>query len=111
MNLEKNKSKYFWWILLIFFVVFMGFNIALETGYYETKLRKKTYMTEQDIEKFETDVKEGKELNLDDYLTSETKDYSNKMSKLGNSISSSLIDLLTNGLKKSIKVLGKLFGK
>jgi hypothetical protein len=108
--MKKKNSRYFWWLLLVLFVVYSGFTIANETGYYETKLKEKTYMTEKEIEKFEKDVKDGKALDIKEYMKVSTVDNNNTMSDLGETVSHSIEYIMTEGLDRTFKVLGKLFG-
>ncbi len=107
--MKKKNSRFFWWVLIIFFIVYIGYYIGLESGYYETKLRDKTYLTSEGIKEFEKDVASGKELDVTKYITDEKIDSSNSMSNLGNKISISVETFMTKGIFKTIKILGKLF--
>ena len=59
-------------------------------GYKDKRLENKTLYTEEMIKQFESDVKNGKEIDINDYLTYEEVDYSNKSSELGEKISKSV---------------------
>lgn len=106
---KKKSNKFFWFILISLFVVYMGLYIANSTGYYESKLNDRVKLTNEAIQKFEKDVAQGKDVTIDDYLTKETKDYSNKASKIGLSFSKKVESFMTTGLSKFLKVIGKLF--
>ena len=106
---KKKNSKLFWVILVILFIVYMGLYVANEAGYYESRLSDRVKLTNKSIEKFEQDVAEGKDVTIDDYLEKETKDYSNKASKLGLAISNETEKIMTKGIGKFLKVIGKLF--
>ena len=63
-----KKSNPFLKLLLVFFLIFMALYIALESGYYDVKMGRKATITEEKLEEFENDVKEGKRVDLKDYL-------------------------------------------
>lgn len=108
--MKKKKGKgLFWFILGSLFVVYMGLYIANSTGYYESKLNERVELTNKSIKKFEKDIADGKDVTIEDYLEKENKDYSNKASKLGLSISKKTESFMTEGLAKVLKVIGKLF--
>lgn len=77
-------------------------------GYYDVA-RNRTVLTEEQIEKFETDVKEGNYIDLNDYLETEKKDYDNGFSNISLNISNGIDNFLNKGLKTAIKALEKLF--
>ncbi len=106
---KKKNTKLFWFILISLFVVYMGLYIANMSGYYESRLSKRVKLTNESIQKFEKDVAQGKNVTIDDYLEKETKDYSNKVSKLGLNVSEKVEGFMTTGLSKILKVIGKLF--
>lgn len=98
----NNKPLLITGILLfsIFFVLYM----TQATGYYEYKTSKKTNMTDIAIEKFESDIKEGKKIDMKNYKIEDT-DNSNKISKLTLKISKTLekgVNKLIKGIFKSI---------
>ena len=77
-------------------------------GYYDVA-RNRTILTEEQIEKFETDVKEGNYIDLNDYLEIEKKDYDNSFSNISLNISNGIDSFLNKGLKTTLKALEKLF--
>lgn len=110
MPTNKKKNKLFWWILCILFIFYIGNYIALENGYYETKLHEKATLTKEKIEEFENDVKEGKEIDANDYLTDTVVPNTNTYSKAGLAFSSTIENFMTKGIGNIMKFLGKLFG-
>ena len=106
---KKKKGRLFWICLVILFVIYMGLYIANSAGYYESKLSDQVKLTSESITKFENDVAQGKDVTIEDYLEKEHKDYANKASKLGLKISKSSEKIMTKGLSKFLKVIGKLF--
>lgn len=91
-------------ILMIFYVVIY---IASSTGYYEYKNYKKMVLTEEQINKFEEDVREGKEIDLEDYLIKEENNTDNKLSKLGRRISFTISGGMTTFLSKTFSSISK----
>lgn len=98
-----DKEQIFKKILTLFFIAFSGLYLILSTGYYEKRERNKMIMTNEQIKKFEEDIKNGKDVNEYDYLKYDYVDYSNnlsrKMDKLSNKIDSEF--------EKAIKFLFK----
>ena len=104
-----KKSNPFLKLLLVFFLIFMALYIALESGYYDVKMGRKATITEEKLEEFENDVKEGKIVDLKDYLTDDYVDYSSKVSRFGSKIGSSLDKFMDGGLDGFFNLLGSLF--
>lgn len=107
--MKKKKSRYFFKVLFWLFVVFVALLIAYESGYYETKAHNKAVLTNEAIKEFESDVKNGKVVDLDKYLKDERKDYSNGVTKVGNKISNSISEVMTKGISGIFNVLKGLF--
>ncbi len=56
---------------------------------YKYKLTEKKELTEKQIEKFENDIKNGIEIDIDEYIVKD-KDYSNKITKTNKKISNTI---------------------
>ena len=89
-------------ILIIFLVMFF----TSSSGYYEYELNKKTNLTQEAILEFEQDVKDGKEIDINDYLVEEEKDYSNTFSNVGVSLSNKIGTIFKEGVKLIFNSLG-----
>ena len=102
MKIQK-LIKLFIIILIVFF-----FSLYFTTlgGYYEYNLSQKNVLTQEAIERFENDVKEGKEIIASNYIEEE-KNYSNKASKLALKVS----NLVSNSFDKTIKFIFKQLEK
>lgn len=61
------------------------------------------------MKKFEEDVENGKDVTLEDYLSYDTKDYSTKISVIGNKIAGSIEYLIAEGIENIVLVIEKLF--
>lgn len=87
--MKKNKIAKI--ILVLVFFSFLVTYIIYETGYYEYKLQNRTVLTKEQMEQFEKDVNEGKDVTLNDYLVETEVDYSNRLTdttvKISNKVS------------------------
>ncbi len=68
-------------VLLFFFFFFVGDII------YKNRLTTKTILTEEQIKKFEEDVKNGVNIDINDYVVKD-KDYQNNVTRVNDTISS-----------------------
>ncbi len=96
-------------VLLFLFICFLIMYISKETGLYEYKVYNKTRLTEDAIKEFESDVNNGKNVNLKDYIVTDNNDYSSIFSKTGRSMGSFIETLMNDGIKKTLKFLSALF--
>lgn len=102
---KKQKPNWFFRTLNILFFVFISLYIALESGYYESKVAKKTAMTEESIKKFEQDIKEGKPIDLDSYKFEEHKDYGNNTTDAAIFIGKKVEKLMSSGINDLFNLL------
>ena len=73
----KNIFKFLFIVLFLFFIVLV---IANRTGYYKTKTVRNVALTNEQIKKFEKDIKDGKEIDVNSYLKDSYIDYSTNLS-------------------------------
>lgn len=83
-------------LILFFSLYFSKYNM----DYYENK----SVLTEEAIERFEKDMKEGKKIVASNYLPKE-KDYDNRISKIGVKSSEMIEKAFDKGLKIVMKYL------
>ena len=102
---KKNNGKYFFWVLFALFIVFICVYAIGQNGFVQRKYSDKTLYTEEQIKKFESDIENGKEIDVNAYLTDKKVDYSNNSSKLGDYMS----DMINTGARKLDKILNSLF--
>ena len=102
----KKKTKFLKFIFIMCFVSYLTFYIAGQTGYYEYNARKKMTFTKEQIEKFEKDVKEGKNIDMEDYLKNTDKNYQNKISKATLSLSENISKITRKGINIIFSKLG-----
>ncbi|MBQ9833983.1 MAG: hypothetical protein IJO33_02190 [Bacilli bacterium] len=105
----KKKNNLFFKVLSLLFFLFIALYIALESGYYETKIEKEVTLTNEKIKAFEEDVKNNEVINLDSYLEKKEVDYSNSISRFGNKLTNSLAKTLTKGLSGVFDIVKTLF--
>lgn len=89
-------------LIIVFFIMFYTSG----GGYYEYELNKKTILTNEAILKFEQDIKDGKEIDVSDYLITENNDYSNKFSNFGIKVSNNIGKVFSEGVKFIFDSLG-----
>lgn len=107
---KKLCNKIFGRIFLGLFIAFFAIFISSKTGYYDFELHNKAVLTEEKIKEFEQDVKDGKDINIKDYVVSSTPNYQNSVSRLGNKLSTSLEDLVQSGIESAFNFLNKMLG-
>lgn len=104
MKKKKMVKGLIYFILILFF-----FSYFIEkTGYYEYNLQKKKNLTEEEIKQFENDVKAGKEIDINSYLTSDSIDYSNKLTRTTSEVSISLNKYLKKAINNTFYIFEKL---
>ena len=89
--------------LLLFSFLFV--YIIGSSGLYEYRLNNKKTLTEDAIKKFETDVKNGVKIDLNDYIVVE-KNYDNELTRTNRKIS----NYIGSMLKKAFKYLFRYIG-
>ena len=95
-------------VFLILFIIFICIFSASSSGYYEYSNNKKTVFTEEKIKQFEKDVDEGKNVNIKDYLETNSKDYTNKVTNFGDSVSNFINSSVNFVLKGGFKIVEKM---
>ena len=108
---QKEKlTKIFRKIFVAVLIAFTALYISENAGYFDYKEHNKKIMTEEKIKQFESDVKEGKNIHLEDYVVNDTKNYENKVSKVGESISKKVEKYVVSGLNTTFKFLNGVLG-
>lgn len=107
--MKKKKHNPFLNLIFILFIVYISLFIAGESGYYENRVNEEIILTEENIKKFETDVKNNKDIDIENYVVKNNKDYSCIASDMGDNFSNFVEKLLTEELGKMGKVLKKMF--
>ena len=107
MEPPKKKSKFIY-IIYLLIIVFSLLYYAGQTGYYENKLSNETRLTKEAIMEFEKDIADGKAVDIKDYLEP-PKDYQNKYSSLGYTVSDTISKVINEGVNFIVKIMETLF--
>ncbi len=102
-----NKKKI---IKVGFFLITLSFIISYiieEAGYYEYQLQTKTKLTNEAIEQFEQDVKDNKEIDLNNYVVNSNIDYTNNVTNFTNKLSTKINKYLKKSIEDFFNVVGK----
>lgn len=94
-------------ILIILFIVFIALFFSQSTGYYEYEQYKKVALTNEQIKQFEKDVKNGKKVDVKDYIGETKKDYGNKVSNTGLKISSEIEKYVKKFINGAFDAIGR----
>ena len=103
-------KKFLLILLFLLFIIFLIIFVSSKSNYYEYSNHKKMIITNKQIEKFEKDINEGKNVNINDYIKEESKDYSNNLTKLGDFISNNMFDISSKVVKISYNFISKVIG-
>ena len=103
---KKSKLRFLLYLLIL---IFLCLYFAGKTGYYENKISSNTNLTKEAIMAFENDLKEGKAVDIKDYLNTNKINYQNKYSKLGYEISNKIDFVLNKGVSFLYRILKSLF--
>ncbi len=102
-----KKESIFKFILLCFIICFLVILFVGKTGYYEKKLRDNSILTEEQIKKFEEDLKNGKNVDISNYVINENKDYTTKLTSDVYSVSLKLEKTIDKIVKFIFNEVGK----
>ena len=103
--MNKKIVKFIVYAIIIIFL----YSYFIETsGYYEYSLQNRKNLTEAGIKQFEEDVKAGKEIDLNNYLSEANIDYSNKLTQTTSNASIKLNNYLKEFLTNGFGIFEKL---
>ena len=92
---------------IIFFTLvflFVGLYSGSNAGYIDYQARNQMVLTEEQIKKFEEDVKENKPIDIENYVINKEETYNNNLSRLSLKLSNAIGKTFQN-------TLDYLFGK
>ncbi len=101
---KNNILKILFSLLLITYLTLYFSSVS---GYYEYQNYKKMTLTQDQILKFEQDVKDGKKVDVEDYIQEEKTDYNNKIADTGKKFSYTVSNVMSNILTKAFSFLSK----
>lgn len=105
---KKLINKFFKMCLIISFAIFITIFISNEYGYYEYQKHEQVTLTEEQIKQFEQDIKDGKNVELQNYIKNPNKNYQTNFSKLGLNISNSVSGIIKKSVDSLFSKLGKM---
>ena len=94
-------------ICSLIILIFLFSYFIEHSGYYEYNLHNKKNLTEEDIKRFESDIKEGKNIDLNSYLSKENIDYSNSLTRTTSNANLRLNEILKKLIKSGFNLIGK----
>ena len=106
--MKKKKNRLFKIVFWMFFLSFALIYFSEVTGYYEYKNYQKKAMTSEQIKQFENDVKNGKKVNINNYVKDDGINYNNKLSDTANLLSNGISKLVKGGVENTFKLLTSL---
>lgn len=95
-------------IFIFLFVIFLTMYISVGSNYYEYELHKKVMLTNEDIKRFEDDVKNNKDVDINNYISSRV-DYSNSFSKASTYVSKETKKYIKQGIEGIFNIFYKMF--
>lgn len=90
-------------IVITLILLFLGLYLTQSSSYNEFEQRRKTALTNEQIKRFEQDVKDGKQIDVEKYLKENEKDYSNKVSDFTLATSKKIEQAFHSGLEYFFK--------
>ena len=102
-----NKEKLFKSIFTLLLIIYLCIYFSCVSGLYEYNNYKKVSLTNEQIEKFEQDIKEGKPINIDNYMVEEKAMHNNKLGNVGKKLSYTISDTMKKVLSTSYDFLSK----
>lgn len=101
----NNVIKY---ISIGLIVLFASLLLAENFGYYKTREQKAKVLTEEQIKIFEEDIRNGKEIDIKEYVSYEKEDYSNNLSNNIYKVSLKLETVVDKAIKIAFNSIGKM---
>ncbi len=108
--MKKNnlKSNIFKMSIIILFAIFMTTFMSNKYGYYEYKKRQSVTLTKEQIKLFEEDVKNGKEIDINDYVSNINRNYQTKLSQAGLNVSNTISKVVKTGVDNIFRYIDKV---
>ncbi len=105
--METKVYNVFKVITLLLFIIFLTLFFASNTGYYDYENRKTVNLTEKQIKKFEQDVRDGKNLSLENYLVKPQNNNPSFLAKIGSKTSKTISNVISGSVNVTFGFLIK----
>ena len=113
--MKDEKKKIGSWIfrvtLSISFAIFLTLFVSHKYGYYDYRMYQRVTLTNEQIQRFEQDIRDGKEIDLQEYLVHITRNNKNRISRTGLNISNSISNVVKNSVEGIFDSLGRLINE
>lgn len=103
-----DKEKIFKSVFILLLIIYLCLYFSDKSGLYDYKNYKKVSLTNEQIRHFEQDIKDGKPINIDNYMIEEKNFKNNKLGNMSKKLSYTISDTLENILSSSYDFLSKL---
>ena len=97
-------------IFLMIFVIYITIFFSSSNGYFEYKNREKKNLTEEQIKKFEEDVRNGEYIDINTYINTTDINYQNGFSNCGEKLSNIISNGISSAVNYSFKFIIKFMG-
>lgn len=104
----KLRTYIFRTVVIVSFAIFLTLFFGNKYGYYDYKNYEKVSLTQDQIKKFEQDVRDGKQIDLEEYLVNTNKNYHTKLSKAGLNISNGVSRFIKKGVEGFFDSVSKM---
>lgn len=95
--MQKKLASILKFIILTLLFLYIIIYTSDVNGYTEYNNYQRRILTEENIKRFEEDVKNGNNIDVNDYIL-KTKDYSNNISKISLYLSNKIGSFIRNGI-------------
>lgn len=77
-------------VLFTILFLFLGLYVASQNGYIDYQARDQMVLTEEQIKKFEDDVKNNRPIDIENYIIRQEELYDNKISRMSLNLSNTI---------------------
>ena len=108
MKSQTICNRIFRYIFILLLITYLTLYFSFQAGYQNYENRQKNVLTEEKIKQFEEDVKNGKNIKVEDYLEDTYVDYSNSMSRFGKKVSLKVSSAVKSGIETVFSKLNQI---
>ncbi|MDD2377340.1 MAG: hypothetical protein PHD10_03730 [Bacilli bacterium] len=104
---EETVNKVFKWVFYGLFICFLIVYCISLAGYNEYQERQRVVLTEEKIKEFEQDIKEGKKIDVDNYLEVKTT-FDKESKRVGLKVSEAISKYTRKGIENTFRILNNI---
>lgn len=109
MKDKKKINKFLRFCLFTLFAIYITLYVSNKYGYYEYKKYEQVTLTQEQILRFEEDIRNGIDISLDDYVL-EKKDYDTNLTRAMDSVSMTISKSVSSAIKGVFSSLAEMIG-